>query len=74
MPINIAPFVWGFPHRLTERLAVHGTTLILVGPYDGGGFSSGIDDAATLARVPNGFDGYVWTNRIEVIGPMLEER
>lgn len=74
LPINIAPFVWGFPHRLTERLAEHGTSLILVGPYDGGGFSSGIDDAETLAQVPDGFDGYVWTNRIEVLGPMMEER
>jgi glycerophosphoryl diester phosphodiesterase len=74
MPINIAPFVWGFPHRLTERLAAHGTTIILVGPYFGGGFSSGIDDTQTLAQVPEGFDGYVWTNRIEVIGPLLRER
>lgn len=74
LPINIAPFVWGFPHRLTERLAEHGTSLILVGPYDGGGFSSGIDDAETLAQVPDGFDGYVWTNRIEVLGPIMEGR
>jgi glycerophosphoryl diester phosphodiesterase len=74
LPINIAPFVWGFPHRLTERLAEHGTSLILIGPYDGDGFSSGIDDAETLAQVPDGFDGYVWTNQIEVIGPMLEAR
>lgn len=74
LPINIAPFVWGFPHRLTERLARHGTSVILIGPYSGGDFSAGIDDAEALARVPNGFDGYVWTNRIEVIGPMLEDR
>jgi glycerophosphoryl diester phosphodiesterase len=48
--------------------------VILIGPYSGGDFSSGIDDDETLARVPNGFDGYVWTNRIEEIGPMMAER
>jgi glycerophosphoryl diester phosphodiesterase len=74
LPINIAPFVWGFPHRLTERLAAHGSTVLLVGPYSGGGFSSGIDDSETLARVPEGFDGYVWTNKIEVIGPLMALR
>lgn len=69
LPINIAPFVWGFPHRLTARLADHGSSLILVGPYQGGGFSSGIEDVETLARVPEDFDGYVWTNEILTIGP-----
>jgi glycerophosphoryl diester phosphodiesterase len=74
LPVNIAPFVWGFPHRLTARLAEHGTDVILIGPYDGGGFSVGIDDEEMLAQVPNGFDGYVWTNRIEEIGPLMAER
>lgn len=71
LPINIAPFVWGFPHRLTERLAAHGTSVILFGPYDGRDFTAGIDDRETLERVPEGFDGYVWTNRVEIIAPLM---
>lgn len=47
-----------------------GSDVILWGPYDGTGFSSGVDDANTWVRVPRGFDGYVWTNKIEVIGPL----
>lgn len=74
LPINIAPFVWGFPHRLTNRLAAHGTSVLLVGPYHGDGFSSGIDDSDTLERVPAGFDGYIWTNRIEMIAPLMALR
>lgn len=74
LPINIAPFVWGFPHRLTQRLAEHGSTVLLVGPYGGGGFSSGIDTDETLARVPEGFDGYVWTNKVELIAPLMALR
>jgi len=33
----------------------------------------GIDSEAELRLIPDGFDGYVWTNRIEVIGPLLEK-
>lgn len=74
LPINIAPFLWGFPHRLTERLAAHGSSVLLVGPFGGGGFSAGIDDSEALTRVPDGFDGFVWTNRVEVIGPLMALR
>ncbi|SPF77736.1 glycerophosphodiester phosphodiesterase family protein [Pseudoprimorskyibacter insulae] len=72
IPQDYAPFLWGWPHRLTKRLKAHGTDVILLGPYDGSGFSSGIDSAKALAQVPAGFDGYIWTNRIEVIGPLVK--
>ncbi|WP_341365981.1 glycerophosphodiester phosphodiesterase family protein [Yoonia sp. BS5-3] len=71
IPQNYAPLLWGWPHRFTQRMKAAGTTVILAGPYDGSGFSSGIDDADTFAKVPADFDGYLWTNRIEVIGPLL---
>lgn len=73
VPLNYAPLLWGWPHRFTQRLKEAGTDVILVGPYDGDGFTTGIDDAQTLARVPAGFDGYIWTNKIELIGPMIHE-
>lgn len=73
VPMNVGPWLWGWPHKFTRRMAREGTPVILWGPYDGSGFSSGVDDAETLARVPKGFDGYVWTNRIEVIGPLVKE-
>ncbi|MGB0799255.1 MAG: glycerophosphodiester phosphodiesterase family protein, partial [Planktomarina sp.] len=68
VPVDIGPYLWGWPHKFTNRMASAGTEVILWGPYDGSGFSSGIDDAETLARVPDGFDGLIWTNRIETIG------
>lgn len=70
VPIDYAPYLWGWPHRFTGRMQAAGTEVILWGPYDGSGFSSGVDDPETLARVPEGFAGYVWTNRIEIIGPL----
>ena len=36
--------------------------------------AAGIDDLETLALVPDTFSGYVWTNRIERIGPALRDR
>ena len=68
VPISHAKWLWDWPHRFTRRMARHGTDVILLGDWDGSGFSTGIDSAGDFARVPKGFDGYVWTNRIEVIG------
>ena len=73
IPIDYAPYLWGWPHRITDRMQRNGSDVILWGPYDGTGFSSGIDDLPLLARVPKGFGGYIWTNRIEVIGPALHQ-
>lgn len=74
VPMDYAPYLWGWPHKFTRRMQASGTEVILWGPYDGTGFSSGIDDAKTLARVPDHFSGLIWTNRIEVIGPLLKAR
>lgn len=74
IPIDFAPYLWGWPHKFTQRMKSADTAVILLGPYDGSGFSSGVDDTATLARVPEQFDGYIWTNRIEIIGPMLKQQ
>ncbi len=74
LPQNYAKYLWGWPHRLTRRLKAVGTHIILAGPYDGSGYSSGIDDADRFRDVPDAFDGYVWTNRIELIGPLNAAR
>jgi glycerophosphoryl diester phosphodiesterase len=74
LPTNFAPWVWGYPNRLAERLAAHGTGIVMLGPYDGSGFSSGVDTLAELAAVPPRLDGYVWTNRADLIAPAIAER
>lgn len=74
IPQTYAPFLWGWPHRFTQRLEAVGTDVILAGDDDGSGFTSGIDDANSFGEVPHEFDGYVWTNRIELIGPLNAAR
>jgi glycerophosphoryl diester phosphodiesterase len=72
VPINVAPWLWGWPNRFQQRMNEAGSRIILLGPYSSGDFgTSGIDDLELLKDVPSGFSGFVWTNRIELLGPAL---
>jgi glycerophosphoryl diester phosphodiesterase len=46
----------------------------VVGPYSGGEFSRGIDSADELARLPAGYAGGIWTNRIDRLGALVRSR
>jgi glycerophosphoryl diester phosphodiesterase len=70
VPINIAPWLWGWPGRFVERFSAAGAEVFVAGPWSGG-FSRGIDDAVTLARLPPGYAGGIWTNRIDRIAPLV---
>ncbi len=72
VPVNIAPWLWGWPNRFLQRMENAGSEVILLGSYTSGDpGTAGLDDPALLEKVPQGFGGYIWTNRIEVIGPAL---
>lgn len=75
VPSNLAWAVWGWPHKFTRRMEDAGSTVIMLGPLSNGDIgSSGIDSADQLNAIPEGFAGYVWTNRIELIGPELRKQ
>ena len=68
VPHNYARFLWGWPRKFEQRMTNSGSTVILLGDHQSGNSGSrGIDTPDQFARVPNGFGGLVWTNRIEVI-------
>ena len=70
LPINVAPFIWGWPNLFLERRREAGSEVILLGPYEAGDpGTAGIDTLEQLAQVPGSFSGYLWTNRIDLIGP-----
>ncbi len=72
VPINFAWALWGWPNLFLERMRANGSGVILLGPYESGDpGTAGVDTPELFAQVPSTFDGYVWTNRIEVIGPLL---
>ena len=71
MPSNYAWAVWGWPHKFTRRMEQAGSTVILLGPLDLKDVgSTGIDSLDDIKQIPEGFAGYVWTNRIELIAPI----
>lgn len=71
LPANFAPFFWGYPNRLTARLEPHQSMLVMLGDNDGRRYTTGVDDLGTFARLPARFDGAIWTNRVDLIGPAV---
>lgn len=75
VPLNVAPWLWGWPNLLQQRFDAASSKIVLTGPLHGGDpGAAGIDTLEVLDRVPPTFSGYIWTNRIEIIGPALEAR
>ncbi|EGK08022.1 glycerophosphoryl diester phosphodiesterase [Desmospora sp. 8437] len=70
IPEKIAPWLWGWPDRFMERMDRAGTRVILVA--GSGGFSEGFDTGEALNRLPSGYSGWIWTNRIDRIAPRVK--
>ena len=70
VPINVAPWLWGWPNRLAARLKAADAHLVVLGPYSSGEFTTGIDTYAMLRALPADFTGALWTNEIQTIGPL----
>nr|WP_233285617.1 glycerophosphodiester phosphodiesterase family protein [Bradyrhizobium acaciae] len=67
VPINYASWLWGWPDRFLNRMAAANSAVFVLGPYQGGEFSTGVDDADTFRRLPENYSGGIWTNEIEAI-------
>lgn len=72
VPVNYAPWLWGWPNRFLQRMEAVGSRVVVIGDYQGEGFSQGIDDPARLSALPAGFSGGIWTDRIDLIAPALK--
>ena len=68
VPINHVGKLWGFPNRFLARMEGAGSEVVLIGPWSGGA-TTGVDDEDARVLVPEDWGGWVWTNRIEAIGP-----
>ncbi|QSB17476.1 glycerophosphodiester phosphodiesterase [Natronosporangium hydrolyticum] len=71
IPEAYAPWLWGWPHRFVERMERHDTRVILVA--GDGGFSEGFDSRADWQRIPAGYSGGVWSNRVDLVAPLREQ-
>ena len=63
LPIDYAPYLWGWPRVFMSRMKDHGTEVILTGYTDNK--MSGIDDPEFVADLSKNFNGIIWTNKIE---------
>lgn len=71
LPVAYAGLLWGWPDRFLQRMERANTRVVLVQYVNG--WSDGFDSQADLAKLPSEYTGGVWTNRIDVIGPLLKE-
>lgn len=74
VPINYASWLWGWPNLFVERMRSAGSVVILRGAYVPGEPPGSIDTADDAALVPAGFSGYVWTDEIATVAPLLEPK
>lgn len=74
IPRNVAPWLWGWPNRFLHRMSAAGSPVVLLDDYRGEGFSTPIDDPQILRSLPPGYNGGIWTDRIDLVAPALSCR
>jgi glycerophosphoryl diester phosphodiesterase len=72
VPLDIAPWIWGWPNLFLERMTKVGTQVFVAGP--GTTNTTGIDSEQMVQRLPEDFSGGIWTNRIDLLGPLFGRR
>lgn len=71
IPINYAPYLWGWPNRFVARMRSVNTPVFVAGPYNG--VSQGLD-AAGAAALPKDYAGGIWTDDIAVTAALFSSR
>lgn len=64
LPSEYAPFLWGFPGKFLERMEGAGTIVVL--SLGDGSPADGFDTEEEREKIPEGFNGLVWTNKIDL--------
>ena len=63
------------PWRRVARLRDAGTEVFVVDAPTGDAYGTpGLDSEESLAQLDVDYTGGIWTNRIELLGPLLERR
>lgn len=72
LPEKYASLMWGYPNKFISRMEAVNTRVILVA--GDGGWSEGFDSVKDIERLPKNYNGMLWTNRVDVIAPIVKER
>lgn len=73
VPINVAPFLWGWPYRFMDRLETAGSSIVVVGRFGEGAISPGLDTLEDLGRIPSDYNGGIWTNDVALVRGEIEK-
>ncbi|MFG1605913.1 glycerophosphodiester phosphodiesterase family protein [Actinoplanes sp. NPDC049265] len=65
LPQRYGRFLWGWPNRFVDRMRDADTRVVLVA--GDGPWSEGFDDAEAMRQVPDGWSGWLWSNRVDRI-------
>ncbi|GLY97137.1 glycerophosphoryl diester phosphodiesterase [Actinoplanes sp. NBRC 103695] len=65
LPHRYGRALWGWPNRFVERMREADTRVILVA--GDGPWSEGFDRREDLTDVPDGWSGWLWSNRVDLI-------
>ncbi|MCM3090410.1 MULTISPECIES: glycerophosphodiester phosphodiesterase family protein [unclassified Cytobacillus] len=71
IPESYTKLLWGWPNKFLNRMDDAGTRVIVVA--GDGSWSEGFDRPEDLERLPDGYSGGIWTNRIELIAPIYKK-
>lgn len=71
IPETYASWMWGWPDKFIKRLENVDTRVFIVA--GDGGWSEGFDTEEDVKRLPSNYSGGVWTNRIDVVAPILQQ-
>lgn len=71
LPINLAPNMWGWPNRMLDRFRAAGSEVFIIGPYNGGDYSTGVDTVEELKSLPTDWSGGVMTNELQLLAPAV---
>ncbi len=72
IPEKYTSYLWGWPNKFLQRMEEANTRVIVVA--GDGNWSEGFDTKADLQRLPDGYTGGIWTNRIDRIGSRHESK
>ncbi|MFC7531414.1 glycerophosphodiester phosphodiesterase family protein [Actinoplanes sp. GCM10030250] len=70
LPARYGRWLWGWPNLFVERMRSVDTRVVLV--RGEGDWSAGFDTAEDVEEIPDGWAGGVWTNRADVVAPLLK--
>lgn len=73
VPVNYKWAFWGWPNRLIQRMDSVGARVIVFGPYEKGKSNEGIGSVEELRSIPADFNGWIWVEDIEAVGPALSQ-